>query len=566
MKNLKFKDYEYKRPNLEELEKIIRQQMAYLTDKHTAEEQLKAYHKIDELLQEMSSYATIASIRNSINTKDEFYEEERKFYNQEMPKFSAVMAEVSKLLVNSKHREELEKELGTLMFLQTELSLKTFDPKIIPELQKENELATEYSKLIASAEIEFDGETRNLSQMSPYTQHKDKKVRKKAHLAVSKFFEENEKEFDRIYDGLVKVRHEMALKLGYENYVQLGYDRMGRLDYNKDDVKNYRDQIYESVVPVRQDLQARKAKRLGIKDPKTYDLSISFLSGNPTPKGDRDWLVARAKKMYDEMSKETSEFFNFMLDHELMDLDSKPGKRSGGYCTFIDKYNSPFIFANFNGTSHDVDVLTHEAGHAFQVYTSRDLMSAYRWPTMEAAEIHSMSMEFFAWPWIDSFFLDDGDKYRYFHLAGAINFLPYGVAVDEFQHFVYENPEATPDERKRAWRKIEKKYLPDIDYGEDKFMDKGTYWFRQGHIFSSPFYYIDYTLAQIVAFQFWIRNRENHEKAWKVYYELCQLGGSKTFLGLLDEVGLENPFETGTVAKIIKPLKEYLDSVDDTKF
>lgn len=563
---MKFTDFEYVRPNVEELKATIMSLIEKLTDEYSFEEQYEAYKQIDEVTEEFETMGTIASIRNSINTKDEFYEQEIEFYNMEGPNLMPLFFEVSVRLFNSKHRVELEKALGTLIFKQTELSLKTFKPEIVPNLQKENQLTTEYSKLMASAEIEFDGKVLNLSQMGPYTTHIDRDVRKRAQLAVSSWLEKNETELDRIYDELVKLRHEMALELGYENYVQLGYDKMGRTDYTASDVKNYREQIFESVTPLWVELQERKAKRLKIKDPKSYDLAVSFLSGNPTPKGDRAWMVKRAKHMYEEMSPETNTFFNFMLDHELLELDAKPGKAGGGYCTYIPKYRSPFIFANFNGTAGDVDVLTHEAGHAFQVFESRDLLSAYRWPTMEAAEIHSMSMEFFAWPWINLFFEADTEKYKFNHLAGAISFLPYGATVDEFQEWVYSNPKATPDERKKAWSKIEKKYRPTLDYGDDEFLKKGTYWFRQGHIFASPFYYIDYTLAQVVAFQYWIKDQKDHEAAWSNYLSLCQLGGSKSFLGLIEAVGLENPFKSGTVSRIIKPLKDYLDSVDDTKF
>jgi M3 family oligoendopeptidase len=418
---------------------------------------------------------------------------------------------------------------------------------------------------MASAKIEFDGGIYNLSQMAPFVQSTDRDVRHRAQLAVSNFFESNEAEIDRIYDDMVKVRNEIAVKLGYKNFVQLGYDRLGRTDYDYKDVKAYRDQIYSEVVPVVNELTKRKANRLGIKNPKSYDLALSFLSGNPTPKGDKDWMMERASTMYHEMSSQTGEFIDFMVERDLLDLEAKPGKSGGGYCTYVANYESPYIFANFNGTSHDVDVLTHEAGHAFQVYSSREQIPEYRWPTMEAAEIHSMSMEFLAWPWVDKFFLEDTPKYKFNHLAHAISFLPYGVTVDEFQHGVYENPNMTPDERKALWRKIEKKYLPFKDYDDDKFMDKGTYWFRQGHIFGAPFYYIDYTLAQVCAFQFWVKSQENHKNAVQQYIELCKLGGSKSFVDLVESAKLKNPFKSGTVKDIIKPIKAYLDKIDDSK-
>ena len=561
---MKFNEFKYERPNLDAL-KTEMEEIVNIIGEKPFEEEKQAIYKYFKLSDEIGTQIQLVGIRHSIDTKDEFYEKEQEFLDENIPYLQQYIQMFNQKVLKSPNRKQLEEEFGSLMFQMGELSLKVFKPEIIEDLQLENKLSTEYGKLIASAKIEFDGNIYNLSQMSPFVQDIDRDIRRRAHLAVSNFFAENEEQLDRIYDDLVKVRDKMAKALGYENFVQMGYDRFGRTDYNFKDVKKYRDQIYEEIVPIVNDLTNRKAKRLGIEDPKAYDLSLSFLTGNPTPKGDRAWQVDKAKKMYKEMSKETDEFFTFMLEHELMDLDSKPGKQGGGYCTFLPTYKAPFIFANFNGTAHDVDVLTHEAGHAFQVYSSRDLIPEYRWPTMESAEIHSMSMEFLAWPWMQEFFKEDTAKYKFTHLAGALSFLPYGVLVDEYQHEVYENPNLTPNERKTLWRKLERKYLPFKDYGEDEFTEKGTYWFRQGHIFGSPFYYIDYTLAQVVAFQYWVKHQENPEEALKSYIDLCKLGGSKSFLGLLKSSNLENPFIPGTVKKIAKPIRNYLDSIDDMK-
>ena len=562
---MKFSEFKYERPDLDKVKKSLEEKLELINTGKDLKTEIKAAYDIFNINDDIGTQGVLVSIRNSIDTTDEFYEKEQEFFDENGPVLREYEQMFIEKLLDSPNREGLEKEFGKLMFLRGELARKTFKPEIIPDLQLENKLSTEYSKLQASAKIPFKGEIYNLSQMAPFLQDLDRETRHQAQLAVSKFFADNEAQFDRIYDDMVKVRTKIAKELGYENFVQLGYDRFGRTDYTAKDVKEYRDQIYEDIVPLVNELTNRKAKRLGIENPKSYDLALSYLSGNPKPQGDRAWQVERAKKMYDEMSAETSKFFNFMLDQDLLDLDAKPGKQGGGYCTYIPAHNAPFIFANFNGTSHDVDVLTHEAGHAFQVYSSRDLIPEYRWPTMEAAEIHSMSMEFLAYPWIESFFLQDTAKYKFSHLAGAVSFLPYGVAVDEFQHEVYEKPEMTPEERKQTWRRIEKKYLPFKDYGDDTFMEKGTYWFRQGHIFSSPFYYIDYTLAQVCAFQYWIKSQEDHAKALDSYIKLCKLGGSKSFLGLVEEAKLKNPFKKGTVKEIVKPIRAYLDSVDDLK-
>jgi M3 family oligoendopeptidase len=562
---MKFQEFKYERPDLEEYKKRSNKLLELLATGKTLAVELETIDSVFKLHDEMSTLFNLVSIRNSVDTTDEFYEKEQDYFNEIMPHLQQLETMFLKKLLDSKYRKELVEKFGTLIFEKGELAQKTFSPEVINELQQENKLSTEYSKLLAGAKIEFQDGIYNLSQMRPFTQDINREVRHQAQLAVSHFFEENEEQIDRIYDDMVKIRAIIAKKLGYKNFVQLGYDRFGRTDYNHVDVKGYRDQIFESVVPLVTELTARKAKRLGISNPKSYDLALSFLSGNPTPKGDSTWQTNHAKDMYEEMSPETGEFINFMIDHNLLELDSKAGKSGGGYCTYLPEYNAPYIFANFTGTSGDVDVLTHEAGHAFQVYSSRSHIPEYRWPTMEAAEIHSMSMEFLAWPWINKFFEEDTNKYKFNHLAGALSFLPYGVLVDEFQHGIYENPELTPAERKLLWRKIEKKYLPFKDYDDDKFLDKGTFWYRQGHIFGAPFYYIDYTLAQVCAFQFWVKSRENHQAAFDQYLALCKLGGSKSFVDLIESAKLNNPFKKGTVEEIIIPIKAYLDSIDDTK-
>ena len=339
---------------------------------------------------------------------------------------------------------------------------------------------------------------------------------------------------------------------------------MNRTDYNADMVAGFRKQIEEHVVPLVSKLKQRQAKRIGVDDLKYYDESFEFQTGNATPKGDAKWIIENGKKMYTELSQETQEFFEFMLNEQLMDLVAMKGKESGGYCTYLPDYKAPFIFSNFNGTSGDIDVLTHEAGHAFQVYRSRNLsIPEYYWPTFEACEIHSMSMEFITWPWMELLFKEDTDKYKFSHLSSALIFLPYGVTVDEYQHFVYEHPEATPAERKQAWRSIELKYLPHRNYEGNAFLENGGYWQTQGHIYNSPFYYIDYVLAQICAFQFWKRSIENDPSAWNDYLQLCDLGGSKSFLELAEAAHLQSPFKEGTVETVVTTISDWLNGIDD---
>ena len=561
---MKFNEYEYEHLDLEKIKENFSELIESFGKAENVEGQVEAFDEIIKLRNHIETMQTLVSIRHSIDTNDEFYDKENEYMDEISPILFGFTNDFYKALVNSKFKDELIKKYGKLLFDLAENTLKVFSNEIIPDAQEENRLSSKYSKLIASAKIDFDGKELNLSQMVPYTQSKDRNVRIEAAKKVAQFFAENQEEFDNIYDSLVKVRTKMAQKMGYKNYVEFGYKQLSRLEYDAKMVEGYRKQVLENIVPLHTELRKRQEKRLGVEKLRFYDEAIKFNSGNADPHGSPEWILNHGKTMYKELSKETDEFFTFMTENNLLDLLSKKGKMSGGYCTYIPEHKAPFIFANFNGTAHDIDVLTHEAGHAFQVFQSRGFdVPEYLWPTYEACEIHSMSMEFLTWPWMKLFFENDTEKYKFIHLSEALLFIPYGVTVDEFQHWVYENPEVTPQERREKWLEIEKKYLPTRDYGEVYELKNGIFWFRQGHIFSSPFYYIDYTLAQVCAFQFWIKSREDREKAWQDYLNLCKLGGSKSFFELMKSANLKNPFEEGTLAAVIPKIKEYLDSVDD---
>jgi len=517
---------------------------------------------VDESSREYSSYQSIASLNFSRNINDEAAKSERDYYDSIGPDIQEVYNKLDQAVDASRFKADLTEKWGDTFLKKIEMDLKTFDPKIMNMLRKETDLRNEYTKLTAGAMIEFDGKSYNLAGLGPFHTHEDRDLRKRSYAARFQWFEENADEFDDLYDKLVKLRHKIATTLGYNNFVELGYLRMGRSDYGPDEVANFRKQIVDHVVPIVTQLLEQKKAILGLDHLYFYD-GINFKEGDPKPKGTPEELVSGAQDMYHELSPETGEFFDIMVNEELMDLVNREGKRPGGFCTSFPKYDRPYIFSNFNGTDHDITVLTHEAGHAFQSYSSRNQpLVSYLWPTMEAAEIHSMSMEFFTWPWMERFFKEETDRFKYKHIAGSLSFLPYGACVDHFQHWVYENPEATPKDRKNKWLELESIYLPNRDYDDIEFPKSGGIWQGQLHIYQMPFYYIDYTLAQICAFQFWIKSEENREKAWEDYYRLCQAGGSLPFTGLVELAGLKLPFDDGCLESVVEKVSNWLDGVD----
>jgi M3 family oligoendopeptidase len=555
----KFEEWPFKVPHIKSVIKKINALSEEFKAASSQEEAYKISKKMSRFSDKVADDITHVQVLYSLETTNPKYEKAMNTLNEGLPLVSAAQLNYTKAFVSSPYRPYLEKKLGSFIFTMYEYQLKSFDEKIVPEATEENKLVMQYDALIAGIQVNFRGGSYNLPQMAKFTTDPDRETRKEARQAVDGAVNAKKDEIEGIYDKMVKVRTAMAQKLGYKSFTELAYIRMNRFDYTPAMVASYRDQIHDVVAPLANKLMREQAKRTGIKNPKLYDLGFVFKSGNPVPLGTTDEKVAHAKAMYKTLSPDTDYFFNFMVDHDLLFLDAKPGKQSGGYMTYFPVHKCPIIFSNFNGTAGDVLVLTHEFGHSFQAYMARNIkIPEYRSPTMESCEIDSMSMEFFAEPYMNLFF-DVPDKYRYAHLADAIEFLPYGVTVDEFQHWVYANPNATPAERDAEWASLEEKYTPyKVKAKEGLGWEAAPRWLTQGHIFSSPFYYIDYTLAQVLAFEFFNLDRKNHEKAWKKYLKLCKMGGKYPFVTLISKDGLKNPFDAGVLKKTIRPLAKVL--------
>ncbi len=563
---IKFSEMKYERPDFDRVYGEMKALLGRLEGAKSAEDFFAALKELDRQGRTLATQATLCQIRHTINTRDEFYTAEQDVMDEALPRFQEIPTETARVTLASPFRDEVAKAYGPHLLEKFEVQLKTFKPEIVPDLVEENKLGSEYEKLMASAQIEFEGEKRNLSGLIPFMESTDRDMRKRANAAHWNWIAEQGNTLDELYGKLVRVRQRIAEKLGYQNFIPVAYARMGRTDWTPEDAKVYRAQIAESVVPLTQKLYREQAARIGIKDMKNYDYQLEFLSGNPKPQGEEAYLVSHAKEMYRELSPETDAFFGVMTGQELMDLTTKPGKANGGYMTFLPDYKVPFIFSNFNGTSGDVDVLTHEAGHAFQGWLQRDVeLSAISDYTSEVAEIHSMSMEFFTHPWMEGFFGPDTEKYYYSHVVDALKFLPYGASIDEFQEWVYENVDATPDQRRAKYRELERKYLPHLDYDGMEFLEKGGRWQKQLHVYLYPFYYLDYTLSQVCALQYFTWDRKDHGKAWESYLTLCHESGRLPFKQLVPKSGLKSPFVNGTIASVTPELEKYLDGLDRSK-
>lgn len=525
-------------------------------------EEVIAWHdKAVEIVSHFSTMASLANMRFTLNTFDEFYLKEKTYYDEQSPEFSLAYNEIGKAMLQSKFIDELKRKLNPLIFEKYRIMEASSDPRIVEDKQKEAAICVEYNQLMSGMSFEFKGKEMPLSVLRGYFGSSDREERKAACIALGKGLAEHKAELDDIYDRLVKVRDAQAKKLGFDNYVKLGYLNMERMDYDRDMVEQFRRNVVEKLVPVICKLKEEIKNKLGIDEFMFYDDAVSFVDGEPKPKLDKEGIFKAAQEAYDEMDEEIGKFMRSMQEDEAFDVDLRKGKWGGGYCTNFSDFKQTFILANFNGSSDDIDVVTHEFGHALAMNYAFDGDPELFIGGNETAECHSMSMEFLAWPFMDKFF-DEPQKYKFKHLMSSLSFIPYGCIVDEFQHIVYENPQLTPKERNEVYLKLEHKYRPYLSFSGLPYLEEGTRWQYQMHIFESPFYYIDYCLAQTIALSFLVASRYDYKDALRRYKEFAEKGGRVPFGRLCKEAGFLSPFEKGALDKVAAEIPQILKELN----
>ena len=557
---MKFSEMPYVRPDMDKVKAELNACAEKIRTADSVEAQIAAFDEASELSKDLMTTGSIAYVRNTINTADKFYDAEREFFDQAGPELEESLQAINIALLDSPYRKELEAHYGSLLFKNLEISRRSFKPELIPLMQEASKLEAQYQKLYAGLTVEFDGQTMPLPMLGKYKESPDRAVRRAAFEAEGKVFDANREELDEIYDKLVKNRNAQGRMLGYDNYIQLGYDRLGRNCYGAKELQEFRDQIATDLVPIIAEVKEAQRKRIGVDRLCIYDDKFRFSDGNAKPEGTAEEILAAGKAMYQDLSPETREFIEAMFDGGMFDVLSRDGKAPGGYCTSFPTYKMPFIFSNFNGTSDDVDVLTHEAGHAFAFYRAMhsDINPNLQEPTIEACECHSMSMEFLTQDYHKNFFGKNTAKYELAHCEDSLDFIPYGCMIDEFQHRMYENENLTPEERNAVWEELEHKYRPWLDMDNLPFYGRYSHWQWKLHVYLHPLYYIDYCMAQTVAFQLWTLSLKDKEAAWKKYLAFVDAAGTKTFAELCHSAGLRVPYEQGTIRDIGAGIRDWL--------
>ncbi|MEG2914845.1 MAG: M3 family oligoendopeptidase [Oscillospiraceae bacterium] len=560
---MKFSQFHYERPDMDAACQFMNNLTQKFEASTTAKEQIDIIADYRTKLIQVSSMMNLSYIRNTVDINGEYYKNEQAFFDKVGPTYSSSIVDFGSAVLKSKFLDEIKGEYGEIFISNLEFDSKSISKEIIPLMEEENELVSQYQRFNANAMVSYNGKEYTIPAISKLTTDKDRNIRKAATQALSDFYRSQKDFLEGTYDKLVKNRTAQAHTMGFESFTQLGYIRQNRNSYTPNDVANFRKQIAEDIVPVIIKAKEKQAERIGVSKIAIYDDNYCFADGNPKAFDDSDKMIQATKEVFSMLSPALKEYIEFMIDNECYDAPERVGKRVGAYSFCVPLEHAPYVFLNYNGSDTALTTTFHEFGHGFEFYLQRFNDNSYMTgSTMDISEIHSMSMEFLFWPGLNKFFNDiDIRKYKISQLEKCLSFLSYGTMVDHFQHIIYDNPELTPDERNQKWAELERIYRPYIDFDNIEFYSDGCLWQRQQHLYSSPFYYIDYVLAQTIALQFWQLAEIDHNASLEKYVELAKKGGSLKFTDLVRSVGLKVPFEAGALIDIAKAVEKSLETL-----
>lgn len=433
-----------------------------------------------------------------------------------------------------------------------------------------HKLSNEYDKITGGLSAEIDGETLNVSGLSARLYDKNREKRQQAWQAQLEIWLAVRPELNRIYSEMLSLRCQIANNADLPDYREYAFQEKARFDYTPEDCFVFHEAIETAVVPAAQRIYAKKQARLGLDALKPWDMLVDT-SDAPTlsPYQTSGELTAISNAMFEQVSPQLGSYFKTMADEGLLDLQTRPNKSLGAFCAMFPMQERPFIFMNGTGLHDDVQTLLHEAGHAFHAFSC--VKQPLVWQTeapMEFCEVASMAMELLAAPYLSQekggfYTPEEMARARIEHLEGIITFLPYMAVVDAFQHWVYTHPKQAvePAQCDAQWGALWDRFMKGVDWS-DFPEEKVTGWHRKGHIFSSPFYYIEYGMAQVGALQIWRNSLQDPQGALVAYQNGLAHGGTKTLPDLFTIAGAEFRFDTNMLTELVSLVENTVSDLE----
>ncbi len=538
----------YQSPNISDLSQQWHTLLHELKSAMSFSQLLYVISKVDNIRASFQTMNALALINYDLNVSNNYYKFEVKRFNTYTPYFKQFENQFFQWLSESDYYNKLEAHFGKQWGFVAKFKASLHSDEVVLLQKQEEQVLQKYQALQNTAMHYIDGRQVKLSD---YWESPNRKERKKAHDAYWQFVDNRQSQIDFYVSNLVSIRHKIAQTLGYENYTTLAYKNLKRFDITFDNMHFFKTQIRLHIVPLMQKINFEKADNLNLLGLSYYDTSIHFFDGNAKPIGDEDSLVATVDTLSARMHTKMTDFWELLQEKGLYDFKSRKTKMVARGATFgLPMYGYPFIKASLTGNAYDVNVLTHELGHAFQYYLSEEKGQAcyeYRMPGTDVAEVEAKAMEFLTWQWHDLFFAENTAKFQKAKLIETLQMLLRCAVNDDFQCFLYSNPTATAEERDTAYLQICESYFGDVNRNENDFLKRGGHWRTQWNIADMPFYGMSYALAGFVALQLWWQSKKDWEGTWSKYMDLCSQGGSVGFTDLIKILEVNSPFELGAV-------------------
>lgn len=483
------------------------------------------------------------------------------------PKLKPLLFELDKLQAELSGKYPLDQKRYGVLERDTRSSVEIFRDKNVPIETELEKLSQQYQQIIGAMTVEFEGREQTLPQMGRYQEFNDRSVREAAWRVVADRRLKDAQKLDEIYDKMVGMRDQVARNADLESYIAFAFKEKKRFDYTPDDCRTFHKAVEQAIVPFLRRLDAKRKEQLKVEALRPWDLAVDPKGNAPLkPFTDGSDLVAKSRRCFERLDNRLAKMFETLGDGAntqgaaggaQLDLDSRKGKAPGGYQSMRDFTRAPFIFMNAAGLHRDVETMVHEAGHAFHsMLCLNDPLLHYRHSPIEFAEVASMSMELLTmphWGGKDGFYPDEADLARAQRrqIEGSVGMIPWIATIDAFQHWVYGNPKHTREQRREAWLDLDRRFGHALSW-DGLEEHRATTWHRQLHLYTVPFYYVEYGIAQLGSLQLWLRALEEGEKtAVESYMKALSLGGSRPLPELFAAAGIKFDFGPDTIKRLV---------------
>ena len=491
----------------------------------------------------VSEDACWRQIKMTCDTADKTLEESFNFFYMEIqPKMQPYADMLNHKLIENPLTKELDQQQYFTYLRNVKKSIDLFREENIPLQAELSVMQQQFGQIAGAMSIEVNGREYTLQQASKFLEDHDRNLREEVYRKINERRLQDKVKLDDLYTTLIQKRHQVALNAGYENYRDYRFAELGRFDYTKEDCFNFHAAVKEHVVPLVEKIYAKKKKKLGLDTLRPWDTEAEPVGTEPLhPFNTGEELTEKTIACFEALNPFFADCLRKMKELGHLDLESRKGKAPGGYNCPLAESGAPFIFMNAAGQMHDVTTMVHEGGHAVHSFLAHPLeLSAFKEYPMEIAEVASMAMELFSMDYWQVFFDNNADlnRAKEHQLERTITIFPWIATIDKFQHWIYENPYHSVEERTEVWSQILQEFSSGaVDHsGLEEF--RKTAWQRQLHLYEVPFYYIEYGIAQLGAIGLWKQFKRNKEQALMNYMNALSLGGTQTLPGLYEAAGL----------------------------